>query len=144
MIKPKEIEITTSDGVVKRFVISRVPASVGREIAFKYLPSGTPKVGDYATNEEMAYKLLSYVSVVMDSGELRLSNKALVDNHCEDWETQIKLEKEMLTYNFSFFRDGKVSGFLDLIVREASKSSTEMLTTFLPRLLQAVKQASKS
>ena len=102
MIEPKEIEIRD-----KKYIISKLPATVGREILFKYPTSNIPKIGDYNVSQEIMLKLLSYTAVVLPDGtQLELKTQTLVDNHVPNAEMLILLEKEMFLYNFSFFSDG--------------------------------------
>lgn len=128
-IQPKEITIKTQAGTGKTFILSKFPATVGREIFCKYPLSAMPKVGDYAVNEETMVKCLSYAFAITESGtQLRLSNKALIDNHVPDWETLAKLEYAMLEYNGSFFGNGKVSGFLELMTAKLPELTSKILT----------------
>ena len=50
LIKPKEITITDLDGDEKTFIISRLPATVGREVLAKYPVANAPKLGDYGVS----------------------------------------------------------------------------------------------
>jgi len=145
MIEPKEITIKTQTGKDKTYIISKFPAVAGREIIAKYPLSGTPKLGDYQVNEETMLKLMCYVSAVTPEGnKITLTTKAVIDNHVPDWETLAKLEIEMMGYNCSFFREGKISAFLDIIKVKAEQSIMSMLTTLLEPLSQQTKQHSKN
>lgn len=133
MIEPKEVEISG-----KRFVLSKFPAVQGREIVAKYPLSAMPKLGDYAVNEEVMLKLMSYVGVPRDTGEaLRLTTTALVNNHCGDWETLARVEIAMMEYNVSFFGNGNASTFLEGIVQKAqallSKTLMDLKAQSSPR-----------
>ena len=110
LLKPQLVTVTSLDGVEKAFFMSRLPAVQGREIVAKYPMSALPKVGDYAVNEEVMLKLMSFVAVEKADG-LRLTTRALVDNHVSDWEMLFQLEKAMLSYNTSFFTNGNTSDF---------------------------------
>lgn len=130
MIQPKEITIKTQSGDHKTFIISKLPATVGREIFCKYPLSAVPKLGEYKTNEETMEKMMSYVAALAsDGGQVPLRTKSLIDNHVPDWETLVRLEYAMLEYNGSFFANGKVSGFLDLVADKLPLWSTKILTT---------------
>lgn len=138
MIQPKEITIETQAGESRTYVLSKFPAIQGREIIAKYPLSAMPKLGDYAVNEETMLKLMGFVAVPRDSGEpLRLSTRALVDNHVPDWETLARIEFAMMEYNVSFFGNGKGSTFLEAISQKAqvliSKTLTDLLAQFSPR-----------
>lgn len=140
MIEEKEIEVRG-----RKYIISKVPATVGREILFKYPTSNIPKVGDYGQSQEIMLKLLSYVAAVTPEGQrIELKTQTLVDNHVPNAETLILLEKEMFSYNFDFFHDGNASNFLKALEKRATSKGIEMLTTLLERLSQTGKPHSKS
>lgn len=44
LIKPLEIEVKDIDGELHKFIISRLPAVVGREILAKYIGGTMPKL----------------------------------------------------------------------------------------------------
>ena len=145
MIEPKEIKVAGIDGAEKAYIISKLPATVGREVVAQYPVSAMPKVGDYQVNEQIMLKLMKHVAVVTDNGtELTLSTKALIDNHCADWQVLAKLEMAMLEYNTSFFGDGKVSKLLDGFAETVPALITKILTDSLEQLLATEKQHSKS
>jgi len=105
-IKPKEITIKDMDGNDHTFVISKFPAIDGREIAAKH-PFMTGKADDYQLTEDVMLKMMGFVAVIDPSGnKLKLSNKTLVNNHVGDWEVLVKLERDILEYNCSFFTTG--------------------------------------
>jgi hypothetical protein len=140
LLYPKEIQVKTLDGDERTYTISRFPSIAGREIIAKYPLSATPKLGDYAVNEETMLKLMSYVAVTTNGVLLRLTTKALVDNHVPDWETLARIEVAMLGYNTSFFRQGEVSTFLKGMIQKYLVSASPMLKTLLARLSEAAKQ----
>lgn len=107
--------MTSLDGEEKQFVISRIPAVQGREIVAKYPMSALPKIGDYAVNEETMLKLMGFVAAKSGDAEVILQNRTLVDNHVPDWEMLFQIEKAMLSYNTSFFGEGKTSHFFGTI-----------------------------
>lgn len=129
MLQPKEAQIETQDGESKTFILSKFPAIEGREIVMNYPVSAMPRIGDYGVNQETMLKLMSYVAVPMPNGEpLRLTTKALVNNHVPDWETLARLEAAMMEYNCSFFQNGKISNFFAGIEAKAQALITSMLT----------------
>jgi hypothetical protein len=136
---PKEITVTTQDGQERSYIISKFPTIAGREIVAKYPVSAMPKVGDYEVNKDVMLKLMAFVAVKTDNGELRLTTSTLVDNHVPDWETLAKIELEMIGYNCSFFQNGKASTFLENIKAESQKLISSTLTDSLERLLTAIK-----
>lgn len=144
MIQPKEIEI---DG--KIFIISKFPAVAGREIMAKYPTSGLPKIGDYKVNEEVMLKLMSYVAVPNGTSQpLKLGSQILINNHivasegAEAWETLGKIEIEMMRYNCSFFRDGRISTFFEDLAQKLPQWVSKTLTDLSARSSQKEKQPS--
>lgn len=140
MIQEKEIEVKTQEGETRKFIISKFPAIQGREIIVKYPLSGMPKLGDYQVNEETMLKLMCFVGVPTDGGILPLSTKALVDNHCGDWETLARVEMEMLQYNCSFFRKGIISNFSERLMENIPVIAQKILTLLSPVLSKQSKR----
>ncbi len=144
MLEPKEVKIKTQAGAEKDFIISKFPAIAGREIIAKYPISAIPKLGDYQVNEETMLKLMAYVAVVSGDDKIMLTTRALIDNHVPDWETLARIEVEMMGYNCSFFQNGKISSFFDIIKKNARQLISSTLTDSLGQLLRTGKQASKN
>jgi hypothetical protein len=137
LLQPEEISVTTMDGDVKSYIISRLPATVAREVVTQYPVSAVPKIGDYGRNEELMFKLMKYVAVPgigANGSDLRLINQALIDNHVPDFETLIRLEMAMLEKNCSFFAKGKASNFLASLVDKVQALITSTLTDSLRSL----------
>ena len=140
LIQPKEISVTDIDGESHEFVISKVPATVGREIVATYPVSMAPKIGDYQVNEAIMLKMMAYVGRITrspdgDLGEpILLKTRALIDNHCADWQVLAKLEMQMLEYNTSFFGSGKVSKLLDGFAQKVPQLITKILMDFSEQL----------
>lgn len=133
LIKPEEVVIADRDGVEKTYIISRLPAIVGREVLARYPIANIPKLGDYAVGEEIMLKLMGYVAVPMDGGDaLRLKTRALIDNHIPDGESLVKLELKMLEYNTSFFGQGRASSFLGSLISTHLPSIFKTLMDSLP------------
>ncbi|MDR1367877.1 MAG: hypothetical protein LBJ76_04075 [Candidatus Accumulibacter sp.] len=129
---PKDVEIECPDGTMRVYTISKLPAIAGREIVTQYLTTATPKIGEYRENEALMKKLMSYVEAQAPNGvKIRLSTGALIDNHVPDWETLMRLEKEMAVYNVSFFRNGKLSIFMEDSIQTAISRLAPMLTDLL-------------
>lgn len=139
MIEEKRITVKG-----KEFVISKLPATVGREVLFKYGTSNIPKVGNYATSEEIMLKLMQYVGVYVDGRLIELKTQELVNNHVPDATTLILLEKEMMSYNFDFFTKEKTSAFFAQLNKLVEQRGTEILTALLDKLSPKVKQRFKS
>jgi len=141
MIEPKEVTIETQGGESRTYVLSKFPAIQGREIIAKYPLSAMPKLGDYAVNEETMLKLMAFVAVPQDGREpLKLTTRALVDNHVPDWETLARIEFSMMEYNVSFFGNGKGSTFLEAITQKAQALITKTLTDLSAQYSQKAKQ----
>ena len=125
MLEPKDLEGTP-------YVLSKFPALVGREIILQYPTSAMPKIGDYGTNEALMLKIMSYVAVKIDGRDepMRLSSRALVDNHVKNAEDLMRLEWAMLSYNFAFFSNGSLSGIIDRVATQVvgllQKTSTDL------------------
>ena len=135
MIDPKEITIADSNGIDRKYIISKIPyASGGREICSQYLPTAMPKVGNYQLNHELFLKMMKFVSVVIEDREIPLSTTALIDNHIPDFITGIKIEKEMLEYNTGFFQNGEISTTL--------KTLSQNIQLFLIKILSQLKDFS--
>ena len=135
LLQPLEKEIPLPNGGTKSFVISKFPATVGREIITQYPTSAAPKIGDYRLNEDLMFKLLCYVGVPVSGSEpIMLTTRDLVNNHVPDWETLVKIEWAMMQYNSSFFENGKMLSFLDLMKGQLEGLVSKMLTSFVQSL----------
>lgn len=126
MIKPKPFTLEDMDGEPVEVILSRFPATIGREIGAKYPMANLPKIGDYQVSEETAAKLMCYVGVelkdptgnpISGAEPMMLKTVALRDNYTRDAETHMKIEMAMLEYNFSFFRKGRISDFFGEFVQ---------------------------
>lgn len=134
LIQPKEFRVVDQDGVERTYILSKFPAVEGREIIAKYPLSSLPKLGEYQINEEVMLKLMGHVAVDNAGTMLRLSTRALVNNHVPDFETLAKIEMAMLEYNVSFLRDGRISEYLQGFARKLQESTFQTLTDLLARL----------
>jgi hypothetical protein len=139
LIQPKDFSVADQDGVERKYILSKFPAVDGREIVAKYPLSSLPKLGEYQINEETMLKLMQYVAVDNAGSPLRLSTRALVNNHVPDFETLMKVEMAMLEYNCSFLRDGRISEYLQGFARKLQESTFQTLTDLLARLSPADK-----
>ena len=144
MIKPKEIEIDSIDGDTKKYRISKIPAIPARAIVAKYILGGIPKVGDYDQNHEQMLNMMKYVEAPSGDGWIALETESQVNNHVPDFETLMRIEFQMLTYNTSFFQKGKISTFSKKLMSKVESLGSSMLTDSLEKLLQANEQASKN
>lgn len=145
MIEPKEITIVDSKGIERNYVISRIPyASGGREICSQFIPTSIPKLGNYQLNHELFLKMMKYVAVVTDNGQLPLTTSALIDNHIPDVKTGLLLEKEMLEYNFGFFDLGKISAILETFGKKLGVLTIKILTQLQESLSPQEEQRSEN
>jgi hypothetical protein len=125
----------------KTYILSKFPATKGREIVTQYVSTGLPKIGDYKRNEELMLKLMSYVGVIMQNNQtMLLTNQELVDNHVPSWEALVKIEIAMMEYNCSFFQEGRALNFLESIAQRAPAWIIKTLTRLLRQLSATVKQ----
>ena len=80
---------------------------------------------------------------VFDGGELALKTDALVDNHCGDAETALKVIGAMLTYNFQTLGKLTSGGFLESVTAKIPDIARKLLTQLQPVLSEKGKQRSK-
>ena len=112
LIEPKEIQV---DG--KTFVISKLPATVAVEVMMRSAGNAIPKAGDFATIESMMLKTMSYVAVRRPNiSDLVLNSRELIDNHCPDWTTYMKVLEEMRGYNNLFLISENLLTFLERVI----------------------------
>jgi hypothetical protein len=142
LLQPKKVSIPLSDGTEKIFVISKFPAIAGREIIYKYPTSALPKLGEYATNEEIMLKIMSYVAAMSENMEVQLSTRGLVDSHVDSWETLLKIEIAIMEYNCSFFANGSFSNWVSGLFQKLPQFLTKILMSSLESLSQTTKQNS--
>lgn len=142
LIKPQDVTVTDLDGEERTFIISRLPATVGREILAKYPVANAPKLGDYGVSSEAMRLMMKYVAIPREMGDpLCLTTQALIDNHVPDGQTLIKLEFEMLRYNCDFFGLGSNQDLAGSLIRKYLPLITSTLISSLPPSLQQALQA---
>lgn len=133
LIKPQTVAVQDRDGNEHSFVISRLPATVGREILAKYPVANIPKLGDYGTSTEAMLLMMRYVGIERDDGSiLTFKTQALIDNHVPDGEALIRLELEMLKYNTSFFGLAGNSDFVGSLLQKYLPLVIKTLMDSLP------------
>ncbi len=139
LIQPEEVVITSMDGEDITYVISRLPATVAREVITQYPISALPKLGEYPRNEELMLKMMKYVGIAgkgKDGDPLMFNTRGMVDNHVPDFETLLKLEMAMLEKNCHFFSKGGVSKFLQGAADKVQVLLTQTLTDLLQQSLK--------
>lgn len=146
MLDPKPITIIDRKGKERTYILHRIPAIAGREIMHKYPISNVPKLGDYEISRETMLKLMKYVGVyLVNDGRSEplvqmLDSELLVDSHVYDATDLLKLEKEMLGYNFDFFQGGWLLTFLEEYTRNQLPRVLKTLMGLLAQSLQVAKQ----
>lgn len=135
MLAPEDHEL---DG--KTYVLTKFPATVGREILLQYPTSVVPKLGDYQTNHKLMLRIMAFVGVRIEGRDepLMLTSEALVNNHCRNAEVLMQIEWAMISHNFDFFGDGRASGFLQYLMDKAQSLTSETLTKFAAASLAKV------
>lgn len=139
LLQPKEVII--EDKVANEsntYVISKIPAFEAMGLMVQDLPALVLNInsGNREKIEKFTIEVLNYVARKKDGETIRLSTKALIDNHCPSFETISLLLAQMIDYNTSFFRDGKSLSFLKRLEALATAKVTEILTTLSDKLLQ--------
>lgn len=143
LLEPLQVDIDLPDGKKKTYILSKFPAITGREILFKYPLSGLPKIGDYAENEAIMLKLMSYVAVIDAKGtQLKLSTADLVNNHVPSAIIGLRIEDAMFKHNFGFFLSETVSNFLSGLAARLPQKVSEILTDSLDQLSRNAKPPS--
>jgi len=106
LLEPKEILISG-----KRFLLSKLPATVGREtlLAYAYtMNSNESGVVDYSKvplNNSM--RLLSYASVAVGEAWMRLSTEEIINAHLSSINDYMDLEQKMLEHSMVFSSTAK-------------------------------------
>lgn len=120
LIAPKEVEIEDRNGEKRVYIFSQPPYFDAREITSQWAAGAIPKLGSYQLNEEMAKKLFSYVAAIDKEGrQVRLTTKALIENHVPDLITGGRIELGMIEYILGFSVLGQVSAFLTNAIQTA-------------------------
>ncbi|EKY3117292.1 hypothetical protein ACTV1L_000161 [Cronobacter turicensis] len=146
LLNPKEVTVTDRAGGEHHFIIGQFPAIAGREIAAKYPTSIAAlakqwEENQYGENEKIMLKAMSFVDKVQADGTtIRLTTAALVDNHVPDAEALMRLERELLEHNFSFFEKFTRSISSGGIVQNMIKLITSTLTSSLQQSSRQDKQ----
>ena len=144
MLEPKEIIIHNMNGEPKTFVISKMPYFAARQVITQFIPTGTPKIGSYKDNEELAALIMKHVAVVTPEGtKLLLETRAMVENHV-DLKQGLLIEKEMLEYNGGFLGGENLAIFLNALVVKAQELISKTLTPLREQSSAKAKQRSKN
>lgn len=127
LLKPEPFPLKNGDGREINFIISNFPAVEGVEIVSTFPMSALPKVGDLAMFQGVMLKIMNYVAVENNGVLIRLTTKDLVNNHCGDWETYVKVIWKMMEKNCSFFRDGRGCDFFESMTQMILRKISETL-----------------
>ena len=128
LLKPKKIELKDLDGKMHEYTIHRLPATLGREIAYQYIGANAPRVGNYELSVELNAKLMAHVTKKIGDLDQPLNTPELIDNHIPDWELGSALEDAMFNYNSSFLAGGKASIFSKICEQSLMWCITQMST----------------
>ena len=126
LLKPKKVTLKDLDGNEHDFTLHRLPALLGREIAYQYIGANMPRMGDYKLSLELNAKLMAHVTKNIGEIDQPLNTPELIDNHTVDWELLSSLEDAMLDYNSSFLANGKDSIFSTICERSLMWLITQM------------------
>jgi len=103
LLEPKE---TTIGG--KKILLSKLPATVGREVLLSYIDGVSGKKLDFdKVPVEKSIRLLSYASVKVGESWLRLETKAVIDAHISNVMDYVALETAMLGHSMDFSATAK-------------------------------------
>lgn len=111
-LEPKEIEI---DG--KKFVISKIPAIQAQQV-YRNVMIEAKDDGDVAMTyltEDTALALLEWAGTAEGDEWASLDSADKVNFCCQNLMTLIKLEAEMIRYNFGFLFDGSLQKVLGVL-----------------------------
>lgn len=87
----------------KKFLLSKLPATVAREILLAY--TGALRGDDISYDKvplENSIRLLSFASVKVGDAWMRLSTAEIIDAHISNVMDYMELEKEMLGHSMDF------------------------------------------
>lgn len=84
-----------------KFNIHKAPATIAYNAALEY-GLGQDK-GDAEVIMHAIYRLLKYVELILpDDRKILLDNQEIINQHIQDMETIFKLQKEVVSVNFTF------------------------------------------
>lgn len=140
LLNPKTVFVKDREGNNIGFIVGQFPAIAGREIAAKYPTSIAAlakqwEENQYGENEKIMLKAMSFVErITPDGSVVRLTTAALIDNHVPDAECLMRLEKELLEHNFSFFEKflssvssgGLLQNLVKLIMSTLTRSQQQL------------------
>ena len=132
LIRPKEFNSESGT-----FILSKFPATIGREIMFKYPIGNIPKLASYLESEQAMLLLMQHVEKKLPDRNLRLDSKILINQHIEGGgEELIKIEYAVLCYNYSFLPAGGISEIWTKCRTTLEESATKILMNWWDMLSQ--------
>lgn len=128
-IQPKEYVCEEAGGT---FILSKFPATVGREIMIKYPMYNAPKIFDWLKSEEVMLVAMRYVAKKLPDREIVLENKTLIDQHISPGGLSLaRVEFAQLRYNFDFLDPGCAFNIWTILRTELEESAVRILTRFV-------------
>ena len=99
MINGKTIEVGG-----KKFIISKAPATVAYEVALRYRELSNSKTDSVAEQMVCLNKLMKYVEVDLGDGrKMPLESESVINQHIQNIDDLVKVQKEVMEVNFGFF-----------------------------------------
>ena len=99
MIDGKTVEING-----KKFIINQAPATVAYEVALRYREAINNSKDSVSEQMVCLNKLLKYVQVDLGDGrKMALDSDSVVNQHIQNVDDLVSLQKEVMAVNFGFF-----------------------------------------
>lgn len=100
----------------KTFILHKAPATVAYDAALRYYNGQQSLKDDKGVGEiqKAFYKLLRYVDVDLGDGRVvPLDNEEIVNQHITNVNDLIRMQKEIIGFNFGFFGTADPSNSLN-------------------------------
>ena len=138
LIKPIEVTLHGLDGEVRTFRIGRMPYLAGGREVCADSDRSLVMPGEYKRNEELIVKALAYVEVKTADGQfMRLSTRAMIDNHIPDVVIGRALEEAVLEHQTGFSRGARARAFAASLMTAVPPELRLKISTLLQRLSSA-------
>lgn len=129
LIQPKEYYNEKAGGT---FILSKFPATVGREIMLKYPMYNAPLLFDFLKSDEAMMLVMRHVAKQLPDRQIILENKTLLDQHISPGlHHLLEVEWAELKYNFDFFESGSLSDIWKILREGLEGSAVRILTHFV-------------
>lgn len=133
LIKPKTIKLRDLDGDEHEFIVSRYPATVATEILVRF-GSSLPKTSSAEELMEFADLAFAYVAKEIDGVPVRLTTRALRDNHIPaGYDPMLRLIVELTQHNTNFLSGAGnrgLKGYLLDLIQDLAPQITKTLAQF--------------